>query len=70
MVGVVAGVAGASLLFDARHREHILRRAVPADDPGAFVAAYRETFVVVAGLCALTIAVSLLRAARGTAIAT
>ncbi len=69
MVGVVAGVAGASLFFDARHREHILRRGVPADDPGAFVAAYRDTFVLVAGLCALAMAVSLLRRTQSAAIA-
>lgn len=69
MIGVVAGVAGASLFFDARHRDHIVRLAVPADDPGAFVAAYRDTFLLIAGLCALAIAVSLLRPAHGTAIA-
>ena len=33
--GVVAGVAGASLFFDARRRSHIARQAVPANDPGA-----------------------------------
>ena len=70
MIGVVTGVAGASLFFDARHRDHIVRLAVPADDPRAFVAAYRDTFVLVAGLCALAIAVSLVRPAHGTAIAT
>jgi EmrB/QacA subfamily drug resistance transporter len=70
MVGVVAGVAGASLFFDARHRDHIVRLAVPADHPGAFVAAYRDTFVLAAGLCAVAIAVSLLRPARDPAIAT
>ena len=46
MVGVVAGVAGATLLFDARRSTHVADLAVPADDPTAFVAAYRETFVV------------------------
>lgn len=70
MIGVVAGVAGASLFFDARHRDHVVRLAVPADDPGAFVAAYRDTFVLAAGLCALAIAVSLLRPARRPVIAT
>ena len=64
MVGVVAGVAGATLLFDARRSTHVADLAVPADDPTAFVAAYRETFVVVAVLCAVGIAVSLLRSTR------
>ena len=66
MVGVVAGVAGATLLFDARRSSHVADLAVPADDPAAFVAAYRETFVVVAVLCAVGIAVSLLRSTRST----
>jgi EmrB/QacA subfamily drug resistance transporter len=64
MVGVVAGVAGASLFFDARVQEHVAERAVAADDPGAFVAAYRDTFLLVAFLCALAAAVSLLRPPR------
>ncbi len=63
-VGVVAGVAGASLFFDARHRGHIVRRAVPADDAGAFVAAFRDTFLLVAVLCAIAAAGSLLRPPR------
>jgi EmrB/QacA subfamily drug resistance transporter len=68
-VGVVAGVAGASLFFDARRRDHVTHRAVPADDPGAFVAAFRDTFIAVAVLCALAAAVSLLRPPR-SAVAT
>jgi MFS family permease len=64
-VGVVAGVAGASLFFDARHRGHITRLAVAADDPRAFVAAFCDTFVAVAIVCALAAAVSLLRSPRG-----
>ena len=51
MVGVVAGVAGASLFFDARLQEHVADRAVAADDPGAFAAAYRDTFLLV--VCAV-----------------
>ena len=61
MVGVVAGVAGASMYFDARLRDHLSERAVPADDPGAFVDAYRDTFLLVALLCAVAAAVSLVR---------
>jgi EmrB/QacA subfamily drug resistance transporter len=68
-VGVVAGVAGASLFFDARRRGHITGRGVPADDPGAFVAAFRDTFILVAVLCALAAAVSLLRPPRAGAVA-
>lgn len=64
MIGVVAGVAGATLLFGARRDAHVTDLAVAADDPGAFVAAYRDTFAVVAALCAAAIAVSLLRPAR------
>ena len=69
MVGVVAGVAGATLLFDARRSTHVADLAVPADDPTAFVAAYRDTFVAVAALCAVAIAVSLLRPSRDRALA-
>jgi EmrB/QacA subfamily drug resistance transporter len=68
-VGVVAGVAGASLFFDARRRAHVTHRAVPADDPGAFLAAYRDTFIAVAVLCALAAAVSLLRPPRSAVVA-
>jgi EmrB/QacA subfamily drug resistance transporter len=64
MIGVVAGVAGATLLFDARRSTHVADRAVPADDPTAFVAAYRDTFAAVAALCAVAIAISLLRPAQ------
>jgi MFS family permease len=67
MVGVVAGVAGASLFFDARLRHHVADRAVPADDPGAFMASYRDTFLAVALLCALAAVVSLLRPPRADA---
>jgi hypothetical protein len=62
-------VAGASLFSDARHRGHIASRAVPADDPGAFVAAFRDTFVLVAVLCGLAAIVSLLRPPRGVRLA-
>jgi len=68
-VGVVAGVAGASLFFDERRRSHIAGQAVPADDPGAFLAAFRDTFVLVAVLCALAAVVSLLRPPRGGRLA-
>ncbi len=64
MVGVVAGVAGASLFFDARLQHHVADRAVPADDPGAFMASYRDTFLLVALVCAGAVAVSLLRPPR------
>jgi hypothetical protein len=64
MVGVVAGVAGATLWFDARRSTHVAALGVPADDPTAFVAAYRDTFYAVAVLCAVAIAVSLLRPSR------
>lgn len=60
-VGIVAGVSGASLFIEARHRHHIAQRAVAADDPGSFVAAFRDTFLAVAVLCALAALVSLLR---------
>ena len=70
MVGVVAGVAGATLWFDARRSTHVADLAVPADDPTAFVAAYRDTFAAVAALCAVSIAVSLLRPARDHTVAT
>jgi EmrB/QacA subfamily drug resistance transporter len=69
MVGVVAGVAGATLLFDARRSTHVADLVVPDDDPTAFVAAYRDTFVVVAVLCAVAIAVSLLRPRRERTLA-
>ncbi len=69
MIGVVAGVAGATLIFDTRRSTHVARLAVPADDPTAFVAAYRDTFVAVAALCAVAIAVSLLRPSRDRALA-
>jgi EmrB/QacA subfamily drug resistance transporter len=69
MIGVVAGVAGATLWFDARRSSHVTDRAVPADDPAAFVAAYRDTFYAVAVLCAVAIAVSLLRPSRDRALA-
>ena len=63
MIGVVGGVAGASLFFDARLR-HVTDRAVPTDDPGAFMEAYRDTFLLVALLCALAALVSFLRPPR------
>jgi EmrB/QacA subfamily drug resistance transporter len=69
MVGIVTGVAGATLLFDARRSAHVADLAVPAEDPTAFVAAYRDTFAVVAVLCAVAIGVSLLRPAREHALA-
>src|SRR5215217_8237822 len=69
MVGVVAGVAGATLLFDTRRATHVADIAVPADDPTALVAAYRDTFFVVAALCAVAIAVSLLRPAQDRTLA-
>lgn len=64
MIGVVAGVAGATLLFDARRSAHVADLAVAADAPAAFVAAYRDTFAVVGVLCAAAIAVSLPRASQ------
>jgi MFS family permease len=64
MVGVVAGVAGASLFFDARLRHHVTDRAVPADHPDAFIDAYGDTFLLVAVLSALAAVISLLRPAR------
>jgi EmrB/QacA subfamily drug resistance transporter len=64
MVGVVAGVAGATLWFDARHNAHIADLGSGTDDPAAFVAAYRDTFLAVGVLCALAIAVSLGRPSR------
>jgi predicted MFS family arabinose efflux permease len=69
MIGVVAGVAGATLLFDARRSSHVADLAVAADDPSAFVAAYRDTFAVVAVLCAVAIALSLVRPARDRNVA-
>jgi hypothetical protein len=69
MIGVVAGVAGATLIFDTRRSTHVAHLAVPADDPTAFVAAYRDTFVAVAALCAVAIAVSLLRPSHDRALA-
>jgi hypothetical protein len=51
-----------------RHNKHITEQAVPADDPGAFVAAFRDTFIAVAVLCGLAAAVSLLRPPRSAAI--
>ena len=57
MVGVVAGVAGASLFFDARQRHHV-------ENADSFVAAYQDTFLLVALLCALAAGVSLLRPPR------
>ena len=63
MVGVVAGVAGASLFFDARLRAR-RRPGRPRRRPGAFVAAYRDTFLLVALLCALAALVSFLRPPR------
>ena len=65
-VGIVAGVSGASLFFDARHRHHIAQRALATDDPGAFVFAFRDTFLAVAVLCALAALVSLLRARKAS----
>jgi EmrB/QacA subfamily drug resistance transporter len=64
MVGVVAGVAGASMFFDARLRHHLAERVVPVEDSDSFVAAYQDTFLVVAMLCALAAGVSLLRPPR------
>jgi EmrB/QacA subfamily drug resistance transporter len=64
MVGVVAGVAGASLFFDARLHHHVADRGVPAGDPGVFMASYRDTFLLVAVVCALAAAVSFLRPPR------
>jgi MFS family permease len=69
MVGVVAGVAGATLWFDARRASHVSNLAGPANDPDAFVAAYRDTFVAVAALCAVAIALSLLRRVRSRTFA-
>ncbi len=63
-VGIVVGVAGASLVFDARRRRHVDNLSVAADDPGAFVASFRDTFILVAALCAIAAFVSLLRTAR------
>jgi MFS family permease len=57
MVGVVAGVAGASMFFDARQRQHV-------DEADSFVAAYQDTFLLVALLCAVAAGVSLLRPPR------
>jgi EmrB/QacA subfamily drug resistance transporter len=67
MVGVVAGVAGASLFFDARLSHHVADRTaqgLPLDDPGTFVASYRDTFLLVAVVCAVAAVVSLLRPPR------
>jgi MFS family permease len=61
MVGVVAGVAGVSLFFDARVRHHVAAQAVPVDNADAFMAAYRDSFLLVALLAALAAGVSLLR---------
>ena len=60
-VGVVSGVAFASLYFDARRAGYVARRAVPSGDPDAFVAAFRDTFVVAAVLCAVAALASVLR---------
>jgi len=64
MVGVVTGVAGATLWFDARRATHVADLAGPDDDPLTFVAAYQDTFLAVGALCALTIAMSFLRPSR------
>jgi len=64
MVGVVAGVAGASMFYDARLRHHVAERVVPVEDADSFVAAYQDTFLLVALLCALAAGVSLLRPPR------
>ncbi len=64
MIGVVAGVAGATLLFAARRSTHVADLAVAADAPAAFVAAYRDTFTIVGALCAVAIVVSLLPAVQ------
>lgn len=69
MVGVVTGVAGATLLFDTRRSVHGADLAVPGDDPAAFVAAYRDTFAAVAALCAVAIAVSLVRPSQDRTLA-
>ena len=60
MVGVVAGVAGASMFFDARLRLHQGDPAAPTASSG-FVAAYRDTFLVAAVVCAAAAAVSVVR---------
>jgi len=64
MVGVVAGVAGATLWFDARRSTHAADLGIATDDSTAFVAAYRDTFYAVAALCALAIVVSFVRPTR------
>ncbi|MEO5900723.1 MAG: MFS transporter [Ilumatobacteraceae bacterium] len=61
MVGVVAGVASATLFFDARRATHAADLAVPSDDPAAFVAAYGDTFAAVGVLCAAAMMMSLVR---------
>ena len=66
-VGIVAGVAFTSLFFDARRAGHAARLAVPTADAGAFVAAFRDTFVLVAALCAVAAIVSALRPPRALA---
>lgn len=68
-VGIVVGVAGASLVFDARRHRHTDDLSVAADDPKAFVAAFRDTFILVTGLCAIAAFVSLLRTTSNSAIA-
>lgn len=67
-VGVVAGVASATLFFDARRRTHAANLAVASADPAAFVAAYRDTFAAVGVLCASAIVVSLTRRGRKRAL--
>ncbi len=68
-VGVVAGVASATLFFDARRTTHVADLAVASDDPAAFVAAYRDTFAAVGVTCAAAIMMSLARRARERALA-
>ena len=60
-VGVVAGVAGSSIYFDARQRTH----AGASVDSDGFIGAFRDTFLLVGVLCAIAAAVSVVRPAQG-----
>jgi hypothetical protein len=60
MVGVVAGVAGASMFFDARLRRHVGDATAPTE-AATFVAAYRDTFLLAAAVCAAAAVASVVR---------
>jgi MFS family permease len=63
-VGVVSGVAFASLVFDARRLGHARRLGVEPADPAPFVAAFRDVFLLAAVTCTVAAAASLVRAPR------